>query len=475
MPLLWKRVYLWETHEWPPWLSLYPATASKRALSHIRTMTLSVHVDGNDWGVEKFNKLHSYMCGCLRILVHARSIDQLSLFLGAYDPADYPPECIKVIKAVNRTAFRILKFVAKMDLRELWFHPGRETARIEDIMTIIERKVHKLEIHTIPIASWAHRVANLERVTTIELIRIHPRNEEVDGIFWTAISKLPNVTALTVDAVPLSPTLNLQFPQIVNLDLNLWWPITAHEWAYSLEAVFKQFPSLEKLDLLGFGDREFTLATEALHISSVSCRNLRHVHVSSGLPTGLLGILGRDCANLEHCYYGGLNDSVDDEDLLQLSRCENLRSLELRAATRITYGIAYLTNNHKLETFELYYSAAKYINKQLLVDFARSCPSLKIIKISDWNNSMRRYLEPRPFEERDIVDIIPAAVDLRSYIEQIYSRSSKWVPDGLNEYLIHLDKLREDMLKFQQLALRLGHTLVKLCKSQLISFRHRIS
>ena len=71
-------------------------------------------------------------------------------------------------------------------------------------------------------------------------------------------------------------------------------------------------------------------------------------------------------------------------------------------------------------------------------------------------------MEPRPFEEMDVADIIPAAVDLPSYIEPIYSRGSQWTPDGLNEYLIHIDKLREDMLKFQQLALRLGHTLVKL-------------
>ena len=82
-------------------------------------------------------------------------------------------------------------------------------------------------------------------MTAIELVRIQPRDEETDAIFWTGISKLANLTTITVDAVPLSPTLNLQFPHIINLALHLWWPITAHEWAYSLDAVFKQFPSLE--------------------------------------------------------------------------------------------------------------------------------------------------------------------------------------------------------------------------------------
>ena len=349
-----------------------------------------------------------------------------------------------------------------MDLRELRFYPGRQTARIEDIMRIIERKIHKLEIQNIPLASWAHCVANLERMTTIELFRVDPRNEEADSIFWSGISKLPNVTTVIAIAVPLSPTLNLQFPQIIDLDLHLPRTIPAREWAYSLDGIFKQFPSLEKLQLSGPGGLEFTLATEALHLSSVSCKNLRHVHISSGLPTGLLAILARDCANLEHCHYGRRSDSVDDNDLLQLSQCENLRSLRLRAATGITHGIAYLTNNHELETFELYYPAAKYITKRLLIDFTCSCPSLKIIKISDWNDSSGRDIEPRPFAEMDVVDIVSAAADLPSYIEPIYSKGSRLVPDGLNEYLIHLDKLREDMFKFQQLALRLGHTLVKL-------------
>jgi hypothetical protein len=248
MPLLWRRVDLWESHQWPYWLSYYPATASKRALSYIRKMCLSVHSDG-DMGIEEFNKLYTYMCGCLRVLVHARSIQYMTLYVGAYDPDNYPPECTKVIKAVNRTAFRILKLVAKMDLHELWFHPGRETARIEDIMMIIERKVHKLEFHTIPLGSWAHRVANLESMTEIELARIQPRNEESDAIFWTGISKLPKVTTVMIDALPLSPSLNLTFPHIINLDLHLSWPITPHEWAYSLDSVLKQFPSLEKLDL----------------------------------------------------------------------------------------------------------------------------------------------------------------------------------------------------------------------------------
>jgi hypothetical protein len=400
------------------------------------------------------------MCGCLRILVHARSIQYMTLFVGAYDPDDYPPECTKVIKAVNRTAFRILKLVAEMDLLELAFHPGRQTAQIEKIMGIIERKAHKLECHTIPLGSFVRRIANLERMTEIELIRIYPRYEEVDAIFWTAISNLPNVITVTVDAVPLSPSLNLWFPHIINLNVSISCFNTPHEWADSLVSVLTQFPSLEKLDLCHMGIPEFRIATQCLQISSVSCRNLRRVHLSTDLPPGLLAVLGRDCAKLEYCSYGWFDDDVNDEDLLHLSRCENLRSLMLRATTGITHGLAYLVGNHELENLELHYSPAKYIDKQLLLDFVRSCPALKTIKISDCNTSPRRRLEPRPFEDADIVDIVPAAADLPFYIEPKYSKGSKWTPDGLDEYIIHVDKLSEDMLKLQQLVLRLGPSLV---------------
>jgi len=137
MPLLWSYADIWETHEFPPWLSYYPATGSKRALSHIRTMCLGVYTEGDEWGLANFQKMHDYMCRCLRILVHARSIQELTLVMGVYNPDQYPPECNRIIKAVNRFGFRILKFVAKMDLRELWLYVSRKTARINDILTII--------------------------------------------------------------------------------------------------------------------------------------------------------------------------------------------------------------------------------------------------------------------------------------------------------------------------------------------------
>ena len=74
MPLLWEEVELWSSHEWPWFLSSYPATASKRALSYIRTMRLSVHEQRDEWTMAKFNELYTYMCGCFRVLGHAGSV-----------------------------------------------------------------------------------------------------------------------------------------------------------------------------------------------------------------------------------------------------------------------------------------------------------------------------------------------------------------------------------------------------------------
>ena len=224
-------------------------------------------------------------------------------------------------------------------------------------MAIIERKVHKLDIHIIPLGSWAHRLQYYERLTSIDVCCIQPRDEQTDAIFWTAISQLPNVTTVKVDGVPLSPALNLRFPHIVCLKFLSVGPISAHEWAYSFDAVFNQMPSLENLHISTSVGLELELAVEDLSISSVACRNLKTVTLGSCLPKGLLSTLGRHCANLTKCTYESSN--VDDEDLRQLSRCQNLCSLSLHYATEITTGLTYLTNLPRLNTLDLHYSDGK--------------------------------------------------------------------------------------------------------------------
>ena len=311
----------------------------------------------------------------------------MSLYVGLYDPSNYPSEWRKIIEAVNGMALRILKYVEKMDLRELIFYPGRDTARIDDIMTIIERKVQKLDIHTVPLGNWVHRLQYHERMTSIELCRVEPRDEQTDAVFWTAISKLPNVTTIKVDSVPLWPALNLQFPHIISLKFHLW-PNTAEEWACSFVAIFTQMPNLETLHLLSPSFPEFEISAEVLSILRIECKNLRNVILSSCLPKGLLATLGRHCPNLMKCIYESRD--VDDEDLRQISRCQDLCFLHLKYAADITSGVAYLANLRHLNILSLHYSTGKYIDKQLLLDFARSCPDLKSIMISDWNNSMTR-------------------------------------------------------------------------------------
>ncbi len=204
---------------------------------------------------------------------------------------------------------------------------------------------------------------------------------------------------------------------------------------------------------------EFKLAAEVLSISSVACSNLRSVMLGPCLPKGLLATLGRHCVKLTKCIYESSN--VDDEDLRQLSRCQNLCSLSLKYSTEITSGLTYLTSLPCLNALDLHYSTGKYIDKQLLLDFAHSCPDLKSISISDWNTSIRRASEWRPFESTDVAELFATGVELCSYIEPRYSEGSSYTPDGLNEYAIRIDKLREDIFQLEQLAHRLGATLVR--------------
>ena len=113
-----------------------------------------------------------------------------------------------------------------------------------------------------------------------------------------------------------------------------------------------------------------------------------------------------------------------------------------------------MTHLPRLNTLDLHYSTGKYIDKQLLLDFARSCPDLKSIAISDWKSSTRRATE-RPFETTDVADLFAAGAELRSYIEPYF------IEDRLNKYVIRIDKLREDILQLHQLVGRIGVTLVR--------------
>ena len=198
-----------------------------------------------------------------------------------------------------------------------------------------------------------------------------------------------------------------------------------------------------------------------MRISTVACVNLRELTLRCQQPKRLLSKIAKQCANLTRCL---LDDryNIDDEDIRQLSQsCPDLRELHLQFAKRITIGLGYLAALPQLESLKLYYTMGKYLSKPVLLNFAKSCPKLEKLVVSDWETSSRP-LRPRPFEEAPLESLFPAAVELSSYFEPKISANLEYWPDGLDEYEVRIDRLREDMLQFQQLKGRLGRTLVRL-------------
>jgi hypothetical protein len=220
--------------------------------------------------------------------------------------------------------------------------------------------------------------------------------------------------------------------------------------------VFKQMSGLETLVIEG---EKGIVEEDTTRISTVACVNLRVLTLCCQQPKRLLSTIAKQCAKLTRCY---LEDryNIDDEDICQLSKsCPDLRELHLHFAERITTGLGYLAELPQLESLELCYTMGKYLSKPVLLNFAKSCPKLEILVVSDWKPSFRS-LRPRPFEAAPLESLFPAAVELPSYFEPKISMNLEYFPDRLDEYNVRIDKLREDVLQLQQLKGRLGRTLV---------------
>lgn len=99
MPTLWREVDLWPSYrQWPRYLTAYPDTASKRVLSYVRTVKLSVFVDPNYPAIDDFSELFRFMSLCLRMLKNTGAIETLYITVGLYDPNKYPSECNGIAK-----------------------------------------------------------------------------------------------------------------------------------------------------------------------------------------------------------------------------------------------------------------------------------------------------------------------------------------------------------------------------------------
>jgi hypothetical protein len=250
MPTLWHKIDLWPIFESPRYLSAYPDTGSKRALSFVRKVSLSLYKEpALVYPVEDGLKaLFDFVSGCLRVLKDTRAIEAMYLRVGLYDPLDFVPECTQVIEAFNRTVLQILKRISKMKLKQLEFKSGDSTARIADIMSIIEQKVDILDISFSPIAHWAPRLQYFKRLKKIDAAQIRPRNLEAETKFWTAVAQLPNLNTVLVNTIPIPPRLVLGFPHLIKLKISLSLDLKPGEWTHSILTIFEQMTRLENLN-----------------------------------------------------------------------------------------------------------------------------------------------------------------------------------------------------------------------------------
>lgn len=457
MPFLWAEVEMWPRRVYPYTLLRYPRTPLERVLKRIRKMTLSTGFEDKDMDITKCNKLAKYISKCFHVLVAAASLQHVILYIRLYDPDDYDPGLRPKFQIINSKVLRILRHVESLDLRELVLHPSRDTGGVKDMMRIIERKVNNLDINTVPLYSWVDRLPRYQQLNKIKVCRSRPFDFYSDdgeiyserwalasAKFWSAISRLSKVDRVDVEGIPLSVALGLQFPHLVHLSLRISFLSTSDECASSFLAAFTQMPNLENLRLHSGSEDDYEQAINALKMTEIACQRLVLVSISPFLPQGFVSTIATHNPNLTSCYFTAEN--VDDQDIYHLSRCKHIRSLCLEHQTNVTHGLTYLTNLPKLDKLRLHYTIGKYIDTQLLLNMALSCPALQTIEVSDyiW---IYRPSQPRPFEYQGLADLFSVDSNLHAYIDPHYNTGEHVTVPGLDKYIIRLDKLREDRVK----------------------------
>jgi hypothetical protein len=453
MPALYERVSVWPKKSWPKDICYYPPNVGrKRGLSYVRTLDLAAYAGPlEDADITTVHNHEDYLRHCFRMLKDTKSIQSLSLYFGLYDSSNSDPADAITVDFINRHALMILDRISKMRLPELQLNLARKTARIDEILSIIGRKVDCLCINSLCL-EVASRLRHCRRLKSIQADANHERNPLVEVLFWSALSQLPNLRIVRVDAIPFPPRPELQFPQIVDITFLLSSETDAAEWARSFVTVLTRMPGLENLIILGGpATRGYSLESDGMPISIIACVKLKELTLyDCPIPKGLMSTIAKHCMSLTECDIHE-RDNIDDEDIRQLSlSCPNLRELHLKFAERVTTGLEYLTVLQQLERLEVNYTAGKYMGKSVFLKFANSCPKLEKIVFS------RSPLQPSPFETAPLEDLFPAAAELPLYFEP---RISKLYP--LYGYEVRIDKLREDMFQFKQLTKRLGHPLVK--------------
>lgn len=448
MPLLWEEVHMWEDLNVSPYtLFKYPRTA-ERVSPYIRTMYLFTGREHKDMSKTMLNRIQKYVSRCLQILTLATSVKTLHLSVHMYNIENHPTEVRTKLEGINNVIFRILRHAEAMELDEFGWHPTREAARSPEALRIVGRKITSMRLSQLHCGDWIDYLNTHERLTSIKVSSSRTEGSiEFDRKFWTTIHQLKNCTNVVTGEIPIPFGWSLEFRNITDLDLTLLFDVGIRNWINTVTSVFKYMPKLETLSISALGSFNFQLALEAMCILDVACKDLKELKMTGYSPGRLLVTIGNQCTKLKSCHFEIGN--VNDDDLYALSQYRHLEYFYLHNRNPISNGLTYLTNLRRLKRLDLHYHVGRYMNTQLLLDFARFCPRLNIIHVADYNSDRRQSDPKGPFETEDISELFAAGSELRAYFEPQYKAPSEWTTGGLVEYLIRIDHLRRDKLSSQ--------------------------
>jgi hypothetical protein len=86
------------------------------------------------------DEIRQYSSDCLRILIAAKHVKPLHLYVYMYNMDNHTLEVRTRLKGHKRLLFRILRHVKTLELDKLAWHPGSEAIRCSDAVSTIERK-----------------------------------------------------------------------------------------------------------------------------------------------------------------------------------------------------------------------------------------------------------------------------------------------------------------------------------------------
>ena len=419
MPLLWEEVRMSGPRDIKPYTLLKYAKTFERVSTYIRTVSFGISHLNDDMSNTKLDEVCKYLSLCLQIITTATRVKSLYLYPCLFEVDDHPLQFRTRLRTINDLVYRILKHAETMKLDKLYWNPDPKTGR-SHALKIIGPKITDMRLDHLGYEDWVDHLPNHERLTSIEVCLSRREDPtEFDRKFWTAIAQLGKCRQVTAGNIPIPSGLGLLFENIVKLDLLLSDSIEPGQWINTVTAVFKYMANLEILYLSAPNGDRFHLASDATEILDVACKNLKEIHMGCCGPKGLLQTIGGKCPNLTICEFHLC--SINDDALYALSQCQNLHHLSIRGPDSTTNGLAVLTNLPQLTELNLHYTLGDCITTQLLLDFARSCPHLDTISLTDYNTHTSLFEPPGLFLFDDISELFTAAAELQVYLKPQYS------------------------------------------------------